>query len=234
MDCSAFHLQINPVPQKICFIAFIVPAGGEKKYLHSSTKGFISKFLPFLDASVHDILGCFSFLLTSISLQASLIMEQEKRGRKIENSLLGELQIAFREHYFHKEIYSLRRWIELISSVSLKTFPNLHFQKINNTKESALGNEWYSNYILFYQRKIGFLPRVTRFFTAISPADWLDIVKPIRVMQCLLILGRIMGLWRQTALCTGRTLSWWLNDAWLQLVSVSLCYSDKAMRDFEL
>lgn len=159
--------------------------------------------------------------------------EERQRDRKLSpwrttNSIPRAL---FQEH---KEIYSLRRWIELISLVSLKTFPNLHFQKINNTKESALGNEWYSNYILFYQRKIGFLPRVTRFFTAINPADWLDIVKPIRAMQCLLILGRIMGLWRQTALCTGRTLSWWLNDAWPLPVSVSLCYSDNAVRDFEI
>lgn len=65
-------------------------------------------------------------------------------------SLENSKQSRIQEHYFLKEIYSLRRWIELISLVSPKIFPNLHFQKINNTKETALGNKWYSNYILFY------------------------------------------------------------------------------------
>lgn len=77
-------------------------------------------------------------------------MEQNRqRDRKLPPRRTTN-KIAFQEHYFHKEIYSLRRWIELISLVSLKTFSNLYFQKINNTKESALENEWYSNYILFY------------------------------------------------------------------------------------
>lgn len=43
----------------------------------------------------------------------------------------------------------------------------------------------------------------------------------------------VMGLWGQTALCTGKASYQQLGGAELQTTSVSLCYSDNAMRDSE-
>lgn len=43
----------------------------------------------------------------------------------------------------------------------------------------------------------------------------------------------VMGLWGQTALCTGKALPWQLQEAQQETTCMSLCYSDSAMRDAE-
>lgn len=70
IDCSACYLHIiNKLPvssrssilclQKVVLVHLQCQL---RRCLHNSTEGFTSNFSPILDASVHDVLGCFSFL----------------------------------------------------------------------------------------------------------------------------------------------------------------------------
>ena len=85
MSSVSFHsfLGVHPVPPSSCSESTVSASW-------RNTKGFTGKCLPFPDASVHDVLGC--FLSFWQSYHYKLHSQMEQNSREIENALLGEPQ----------------------------------------------------------------------------------------------------------------------------------------------
>ena len=91
MSSVSFHsfLGVHPVPPSSCSESTGSASWRSACTIHS-TKGFTGKCLPFPDASVHDVLGC--FLSFWQSYHYKLHSQMEQNSREIENALLGEPQ----------------------------------------------------------------------------------------------------------------------------------------------